>query len=142
MTNADKPQDFIPMTEEDRRAKLRQVFTLLAELDDGLAVSDFDPESLAIETATEALKAGFHRDYASTCEGCGAVILSGDQGHRCLEGELLCKECTPTWADVKQQWDSGELSDDEDSDKASFMRRYIKHIADGGKPDDLMLYTL
>lgn len=37
--------DFVPMSEEDRRAKLRQVFNLLDEIDAGLPVPNFDPES-------------------------------------------------------------------------------------------------
>lgn len=129
----------------ERRLKLRAALDALAALDAACPVEGFMAESLAVENAVEALKDGFGKDVAPTCEGCSKIILFSDQGHRCLEGEYLCEECTPTWEDVKAQWDDGSLQGDtgeEDSDKASFTRRYEKHLADGGKPGDLMLYTL
>lgn len=111
---------FQPMTDEDRRAKLRQIFELLEQLDLGLPMDQFEAESVAVERATEALKDGFDQDYVSTCEGCSDIILAGDQGHRCLDGELLCKACTPSWDDVKSQWDEGRDGDgDEDRARAA-----------------------
>ena len=129
----------------ERRQKLRAVFDALVALDAECPTEGFMKESLAVESATEALKDGFGKGFLSTCEGCGAIVLACDQGHRCLEGEILCKSCTPSWDDVKEQWEDGTLQGDvgeEGSDKASFMARYAKHIAGGGSGTDPMLYTL
>jgi hypothetical protein len=132
---------FVPMPDEQRRSLLRTIFNLLGEIDDGLPVEKFETESGAIEDAREKLIAGFGKDYITTCEGCSCHLFVGDRGHRCLDGELLCEACTPSWDDVKEQWAEGR-DDDGDEDRASFMARYEKHIADGGHGTDLMLYNL
>lgn len=132
---------FVPISDDDRRFKLRLVFGLLAEIDDGLPLEKFDDESAAIEEAREKLMVGFGKDYITTCEGCSCHLFVGDKGHRCLDGELLCEACTPSWDDVKEQWAEGRDGDG-DEDRASFMDRYDAHLANGGKGTDLMLYNL
>lgn len=135
-------KEVVPISDEDRRAKLRQVFTLLEEIDIGMPFEDFADESLSIETATDALKQGFGKDYLSTCEGCSVVLMVGDEGQRCVDGEHLCKECAASWGDIKMQWDDDALDEDEPGDKARFLARYDAHIAAGGSPDDLLTYPL
>ncbi len=134
-------KQIVPISDEQRRAKLRQVFTLLEDIDLGMPV-EFADESLAIETAAEALKEGFGKDFLTTCEGCSAILMIGDEGQRCVNGESLCKECAASWGDIKKQWDEDALDEDEPGDKAKFLARYDAHIAGGGSPDDLLTYPL
>lgn len=130
------------ISSNDRRAKLRQVFNLLSEIDLGMPVETFDAESLAVEKAVEALKDGFGKDFLTTCEGCSGILLVDDQGQRCREGESLCAECAKTWGEIKEQWDADDLSEDEPGEKAGFLARYEAHIAAGGTPEDKLLYPL
>lgn len=125
----------------ERRAKLRAAFEALSLLDAECPTEGFMTESLAVEKATEALKDGFPKDYIGTCEMCGGILLAEDEGQRCVDGEQLCRDCSASWADIKRQWDDGDL-EDEGGKKDRFFASYEKHIAGGGSPDDLMTYPL
>lgn len=131
----------MPMSDEERRERLRVVFGHLDRIDAGLPVVGFETESGGIEHAKEKLKIAFGKDYISTCEGCSCDIFTGDQGHTCMDGEILCSSCTPSWDDVKEQWMDGYV-EGKDPDADAFMRRYQAHLAGGGTGTDLMLYTL
>jgi hypothetical protein len=124
-----------------RREKLRATFEALSDLELQCPVTALMPESLAVESARESLRDAFGKDVAGSCEGCGCILLTGDQGQRCIDGELLCAPCSATWGEIKRQWDDGEISDDE-GNRARFMSNFDAHIAGGGKPDDLMTYPL
>ena len=133
------------MTDEittKRRAFLRSVFDGLNGLMEMADAQKDIPLGISIENARETLRDAYPDDvYEVDCEGCGKVILAGEHGHVCVEGETLCEECAFTWGEVKEQIDSGEHGGD-DNQKAEFLASYEKHIAAGGSPDDKMLRTL
>lgn len=125
-----------------RRQKLRAAFAALADLDQALNPSQDMPISIAVENAVEGLKEAATKDVISTCEGCSTILMDGDQGQRCTEGELLCAACSMSWAEIKDQWDKDEIEEERPGQKAAFLARYDQHIAQGGKPDDLLTYPL
>ena len=125
-----------------RRAKLRAVFDALALLDAECPTEGFMAESLAVEGATEALQAGFGKDFLGTCEGCSRILLAEDEGQRTTDVGCICKDCALSWGEIKAQWDDNTLEDGEDGDKAKFLANYEAHIAGGGSPDDLLTYPL
>lgn len=132
--------DFDP--DDLRRRKLRAAFTALADLDQALNPNSDMPISIAVENAVEGLKSAATNDFISTCEGCSGILLEGDHGQRCTEGELLCAECAASWGEIKDQWDKDEIEEEEPGQKARFMAKYDAHIAGGGSPDDLLTYPL
>ena len=75
------------------------------------------------------------------CEGCGNELFEGDLGHSCTDGPILCEECSPSWGDIKEQWDEGRQEEDE-GERAAFLEAYQAHINAGGSADDKAVYCL
>ncbi len=73
----------------------------------------------ALVTVREAILDRYGAVIYDKCE-CGALILIGDKYHHCRDGEMLCEECAPTYADVKKQVEEriaeGRGPDQEDLD--------------------------
>jgi len=128
--------------DQELRTKLRAAFDALESLG-AYCTPDkgFAPQSIAIENAIDELVDNL-LEVVGHCDGCTAIILVGDQGHRCHDGEAhLCAACAYTWGEVKEQWDKDEHGGDE-TDHARFVTAYDAHIAAGGKPTDKMLRTM
>lgn len=55
-----------------------------------------------VEAEREAIleQLGDEVEIVGTCEGCDKLLLTGDQGHRCEDGPILCEACSPTYADA------------------------------------------
>ncbi len=60
------------------------------------------------------------------CEGCDKVLSEGTLGHRCADGPVLCEACSPTWADVLEQY----KTTDPDGDFGSFVDRTPEEFAE------------
>jgi hypothetical protein len=43
-------------------------------------------------------------ELAGNREGCDRLLFIGEQGHRCVDGPILCVACAPTWSDLKAQY--------------------------------------
>lgn len=102
----------------------------------------FHAQHHAVCHALEYLENDFTEDVRGQCEGCLNLVLYGDQGHQSEDGCILCEECSPSWADIKRQWDDDNREEEEAGDRARFMEAYQGHIQGGGSPDDKVLYTL
>lgn len=99
------------------------------------------PERDAIAEARESLMDGFEQ-YVGECAECAKVLIEGDPGHRCHDGEAyLCDEHAYTWADVHAQWMSGEHGGSAD-ERACFLKHFDQHVAGGGLATDKMLAPL
>jgi hypothetical protein len=129
-----------------RRAHLRILFDTLAALDTHpkpTIMAQFVRGPVgAVERTTNILMKKFSADIAGECGGCGKVLLVGDQGHVCHDGDpILCVDCAYTWAEVWTQWKKGEHSGSPE-DYTAFLTAYDKHLSRGGLPGDKMLMTL
>jgi hypothetical protein len=76
---------------------------------------------------------------AGRCECCAKVVFFGDRGHQYEDGPLSCSDCSPTWEDAKENWESSEADDEQ---RAEFQARLEKHLAAGGKLEDRLDYVL
>ena len=96
----------------------RQLFSeelaALDEADDSIrqAMKPFYDALLAVETLRDNLLTKHEAEVAGHCDGCAALILTGERGHRCADGEVLCFACAPTWRDLKNQWRKSTTDDD------------------------------
>jgi len=126
-----------------RRERLRSALMALAELDKCVPADTMLDQSMAVESAMESLKDNFS-DYVGKCEECDAILLEGDMGHRCVDGEpLFCAEHAYTWSDVKESYEVEDGVRDDDPDAyRDFVQRFEAHIAAGGKPDDKIVWPL
>lgn len=129
-------------TTAGRRAALRAAADALALLRKAVPEDQgFPTEPKACDEALDALIDGFPEDAAGQCESCDRMLIVGEKGHPCVDGVGLCANCAPSWADVKRQWDEGRDEQD-DGERQDFLDAYAKHIEGGGKPEDVVLYTL
>lgn len=48
-------------------------------------------------------------DY-EICETCDKKLRAGDMGHRCADGPVLCEECSPTFADIMEQYEEAKAA--------------------------------
>lgn len=91
-----------------------------------------DAAIMAIEAVRDALLERHAVEIAGTCEGCERLLFVGEQGHYTEDdGCTLCVECSPTWGDIKRQWDEPGVRDDPEA-RAAFYDAYNAHIANGG----------
>lgn len=104
-------------------------------------VEPFQKLDAALDDEIETLLARADVEIVGECEGCEALLFSGDLGHRGEDGINLCHDHSPDWDDIKRQWDEGREETD-DGDRAAFMAAYDAHIAAGGKPSDKVAFPL
>lgn len=131
--------------DEKTRASLKAQLSALNKAENAVRIArrPFDKAIDEIDTAREEILGAHEAEIAGECIGCTELLLVGEQGHRCRDGELLCEACAFTWADVKAQWDMGEDSDAESAEaRARFFSLFKAHIAGGGSPDDKILHAL
>ena len=131
--------------DEKTKDALKEQLAKLDKAESALRIArlPFDDAIEGIDDARQSILDAHDTDIAGRCVGCGDLLLVGDKGSRCFEGELLCEGCSYSWADVKDQWDRGEREDADDAEaRAAFMASYDAHIASGGNPDDLILHEL
>ena len=85
-----------------------------------------------------------HADYVGNCEFCGKQMFVGDCGLYYSSGEVVCAapDCAPTWASSKLDWELPDAIADNPEGAASFQTAYQKHVADGGKPEDIHFQIL
>src|SRR5262245_22009828 len=119
------------MMDDKTRTDVQAQITALDKADESvrLARKPFDDVLDTIETLRQSILDKHDVEIAGTCEGCSKLLFIGDRGHRCGDGPLLCAECSPTWADVKEQWDKGERLDDEPEDRERFNLAYAAHVS-------------
>lgn len=90
----------------------------LKELDAaGSAILDarkpFDDALRAVDQVREGLYADAGLEpLDEICETCERHLFVGDLGHRCADGPVLCEECSPTWNELKTDWNDGKDADD------------------------------
>ncbi len=79
-------------------------------------------------------------EYATKCEGCGTIVIPGDQClHDDESGITLCEECAPSWEDVLRDPSSFYLLTDgglEYYTTETAQAAIDKLIADGGSITD------
>lgn len=125
--------------------QLRSILDGLAKAESVLdaAMKPFRDAARALDDVKERVLDALGAEEVGQCEGCRAILLTGDKGHRCADGPILCAECAPTWADVHLQWARGECGEVDGEDAhGDFLAAYEAHLAAGGSPDDPMLHDL
>lgn len=72
-------------------------------------------------------------------EGCDLLPTEGDKGHRPMDAGPLCETCSPTFGDIKGQYEemvaAGYL-DDGKEDRGRALAFIEAHLANGGALDD------
>ena len=130
----------------DNTEQLRSILAGLAKAEGVLdaAMKPFRDAARALDDVKEEILDALGVDIAGRCETCTAILLDGDKGHRCQDGDpIFCAACAPTWGDVQEQWASGDREDNDDEDNQDdFVRAYEAHLAAGGSPDDPILHDL
>jgi hypothetical protein len=67
-------------------------------------------------------------DEPDYCEGCSAILITGDLVHRCADGPILCETCAPTVADCHAQL-LDRLAEETDDEEANDLREAIDSCA-------------
>lgn len=134
------------LTEQKRETLQEELAGLGAAMDKVLTARiPFDDAISAIEAVRDGLLERYNVDIVGNCEGCGCIILAGDEGHRTAEDVLLCKEHSPTWADVEEQYENMRPDDAFGIDPEDIVfgkEAAAAHIADGGSLDDKHVWEL
>ncbi len=94
-----------------------------------------------IINARELLIEQHGAEIAGRCETCNRVLFTGEQGHQCEDGPLLCAEHAPTWGDFKRMIAEGAKHLEQDQVDA-IAKTIAEREAAGGSLDDKVLYTL
>jgi hypothetical protein len=130
------------MTEEQRdelRQQLTELGAAIAEIEK--ARKPFDLAISALVGVREALLEQHEADVVGTCEGCSNPILSGELGHSCNDGPVLCEACAPTWNDIRREYDEAKAAGAfeeifDDPDMAAFHDKTVADriaVGDGDK---------
>ena len=90
---------------EDQRVALRAVLDEFDKADRAIdaAMAPFRTAQSAITEARETFLEQHGAEVRGSCEGCSAILLVGDTGHVCVDDELLCESCAPTYGDISKQ---------------------------------------
>lgn len=98
-----------------------------------------EPLRIALEGVTAARDVALQAngvEHHGDCE-CGKPLFTGDEAHHCLDGELLCEECAPTWADIREQMET-----DPGADLVGFNAALEAHLDAGGAITDKLTFAL
>lgn len=129
---------------DEARAALRAQLDALEEAEKAIdaARKPFDVALNGIQAVREVLLDPFEGEYR-TCEGCGALILGGEQHFRYGGDDdlVFCPDCTPTYANWKE---SAELivaevanrDAEEVAEARGGLAEIAAHIAAGGSLSD------
>jgi hypothetical protein len=61
------------------------------------ALAEIDAEQAELEEAAGV-------EVVDTCE-CGRILVTGDLVHHCSDGPVLCESCSPTFNNIRRQYD-------------------------------------
>ena len=88
----------------------------------------FNERLEAIEGSRDELLDRFGIAERHHCESCNTLLIPGDPVCHCDDAGLFCKDCAPTWADVKKQNEERLADPDELEPEACALA--LKHIAE------------
>lgn len=95
----------------------------------------------AIEASRDELLDRFGASVAGYCEVCNKLLLSGDKGHSCADGPILCEDHAPTYRALQRQLEEATEEGDSEWIRAT-SQDIADHLTSGGTVDDKILHTL